>query len=420
MGTMGVVMLAAEDGTPASPSDPFTAIMEKLIDVGGFSEVVACVAITASLAAIMSTADSLIIAISQLVTVEIVYPLLPNATPATMSWCGRLVSLCSVILALVVGLAWNEGITDLGKIQFPLTMQTVGPFLIGLFANKMLDCHPWTITAGVWSSSLYVVGIYFGYLRLGAHPSPLAIDSGITGICIQVLLIIIMETARRMLPEKDAGDDKTPDKEKLLHPNRPAWDVPTMSRFGTSSLSADLVWKSMDGFYEPMTSLYWNALMFLSLSLTTPLVAPSEPPFADDGSFLYLPYVIQGLPWWATKAIILSIIPFIVLLVGVYKVPRDFPMLDENEVGKKGVDVDTVDLTPKEYGRRSSYDEPNVGIRQRRSTISNTMAELGIHQEKAQEDMSQFKRLSTLVYQDLDVLDEDDGEEPAKDEVADA
>ena len=61
------------------------------------------IAVTASLAAIMSTADSLIISISQLVTVEIVYPLRPNSTPTEISFVGKFVSFISVIIALLVG-----------------------------------------------------------------------------------------------------------------------------------------------------------------------------------------------------------------------------------------------------------------------------------------------------------------------------
>jgi Na+/proline symporter len=60
-------------------------------------------AITAGLAAIMSTADSLLIAISQLITVEIVYPMRPNSTPNNIAWFARLISTISVALSLLIG-----------------------------------------------------------------------------------------------------------------------------------------------------------------------------------------------------------------------------------------------------------------------------------------------------------------------------
>ena len=107
IGTIGVSMLLNkedENGNPIEvPANPASAILEELISIGGIGEVSGVIAITASLAAIMSTADSLIIAISQLVTTEIIYPLRPKATPTEMALAGKIVSLCSVILALLVG-----------------------------------------------------------------------------------------------------------------------------------------------------------------------------------------------------------------------------------------------------------------------------------------------------------------------------
>lgn len=406
LGTMGVAILVSpDDGSPLSPADPFTAILESVMDLGGFANACACVGITASLAAIMSTTDSLIIAISHLLTVEVFYPMMPNTTPARMAWFGRGSSVLAVSFALIVGLLWDEGISDLGKIQFPLTAQVVPPFLLGLFVkNSAFDVHPWCLTAAVASSSIYVVGIYFGYLKHAAK-SPIAIDSGITGLVIQVVLIVSFESMYRLvLSENKTKFTNKIHTTELLYPDRPSWDVPKMSRFGTNTLTPQLVWKSMKGFYEPMTSMNWNILMFLSISLTTPLVAPSEPALAEDGStFLSSPYTINGLPWWAFKIILLSAVPFVFLLIAIYKIPTDFPLEDEVKIQKEGVDVDLVHLTPKELGRRSSYDEQNVLIHQRRSSIAVTMEEMGIRQpstttEEEEEAAPSDKRLSNLVY----------------------
>ena len=96
-------MLANENGEAANPANPFSAILEEIMALGGFAEAAGVVAITASLAAIMSTADSLIIAISQLITTEVIYPLRPKATPTEMAMAGKMASLFSVVLALLVG-----------------------------------------------------------------------------------------------------------------------------------------------------------------------------------------------------------------------------------------------------------------------------------------------------------------------------
>jgi len=109
LGTVGVVILADKDGNYTSPANPFASIVEEIMNLGGFAKATGTIAVTASLAAIMSTADSLIIAISQLVTVEMVYPLRPHATTIEMTLIGKGVSLISVALSLLVGLYWDEG-----------------------------------------------------------------------------------------------------------------------------------------------------------------------------------------------------------------------------------------------------------------------------------------------------------------------
>ena len=108
IGTMGVQMLY--DAGNEDPPSPFTAILEQFLALGGFPEAVGVIALTASLAAIMSTADSLIIAISQLITVEVIWPSKPDASQSQLTWLARLSSLLAVIIALVTGIFWKAGV----------------------------------------------------------------------------------------------------------------------------------------------------------------------------------------------------------------------------------------------------------------------------------------------------------------------
>ena len=139
LGTVGVQMLNGAD-----VASPFTSILEEVMNVGGFAKFVGIIAFTASLAAIMSTADSLIIALSQLVTVEVLYPMFKSKSPGFITVLGRCVSFVAVAISLGVGILWKSGVSDLGAIQFPLTMQGVPAFLFALFAtSKATDVHPW-------------------------------------------------------------------------------------------------------------------------------------------------------------------------------------------------------------------------------------------------------------------------------------
>ena len=112
MGTIGVKML----GEGAHPANPFSTILEKLMDLGGFPQVAGVIAVTASLAAIMSAADSLIIAVSQLITMEIIRPYLGNVQDPDVvheehdiTRYAKFVSFGSVLIATLIGLFWDDG-----------------------------------------------------------------------------------------------------------------------------------------------------------------------------------------------------------------------------------------------------------------------------------------------------------------------
>jgi solute:Na+ symporter, SSS family len=156
LGTVGVQFLKGEGGT-----SPFASIIETMMNLGGFPEAVGVIAYTASLAAIMSTADSLIIAISQLITVEFIYPMIPTATPKQITWYGRGVPFVVVVIALVICVHWQSGISDLAQLQFPITTMVVPPFLFGLFASGRYDVHPWSLSIGTTVATVYIFIIYF-------------------------------------------------------------------------------------------------------------------------------------------------------------------------------------------------------------------------------------------------------------------
>ncbi|KAL3916705.1 MAG: hypothetical protein SGILL_005057 [Bacillariaceae sp.] len=429
IGTMGVTMLANEDGTPTDSANLFTDIIETMMDLGGFARGAGTIAITAGLAAIMSTTDSLIIAISQLVTVEVIYPMKPNATPTGVAWYGRITSLVAALIALLIGIFWNEGITDFGKIQFAIATQIVPVFLIGLYAHgRTSDAHPWCITAGAVAAFFYVVAIYFGYLKI--NPDAVPIQAGITGICLQFVVIYALEFARRLIGGGNNGDKvHTSD---LLYPGRPEWDVPKLSRFGAHTLTPNLLWKSMVGRYEPMVNPSWSMFMFFSISVVTPLVAQLEPPLNPDGGedvFLYTPAIVNGIPWWAFKIILLCVIPFATLLISVLKMPTSYHF-DEKKISKKGVDPDLVPLTPEEMGRRTSYDAQNELVHRRRSSISHTMDDMGFSYPEGDSENSENananpfapssvqKRLSALVTGHMLNIEEGEGGSTAKNEDA--
>jgi solute:Na+ symporter, SSS family len=430
VGTVGVQILGGVE-----TKNPVSDILEKVMELGGMALVVGVIFFTASLAAIMSTADSLMIAISQLITVEIVYPLRPKGTPAEMAFVGKFISFFATALSLLLGIYWDEGLSDLVKIQTPLSAQAVPPFLIGLYSSRSsLDIHPWCVAFGAMTATVYVITIYFGYLS--KVDAPVGIDAGITGFCVQFTVILLLESTRRLLglgksaKRSDNSKNKIGDIEvSLLYPGRPSWDIPKLLRFGDHALTPELLWKSMEGVHEPVTNPWWVFTMFFSMTMVTPWTAEHQPPLDTSGSgnvFLTPPAIVGGLPWWVFKSLMMCTVPTILLFISIFQMPDDFPV-DEVKIGTEGIDPDLVELTYKERGQRTSYDEPNASIRQRRSSIMKTMEELGLdghtHEKRASiVSLNEGqRRLSAMALEgsrafhindkDMDVLKELDEEE---------
>ena len=200
-------------------------------------------------------------------------------------------------------------------------------------------------------------------------------------------------------------DIKT-DEIQLLYPGRPQWDIPKLARFGDRPLTPQLVWKSMEGVREPMASAWWCFLMFVALSIVTPLTAQLQPPLDTEGltgnTFLYPPPVVNGLPWWAFKSLMMCLLTTLLLLGAIMRMPNDFP-INETKIEKEGIDPDIVEMTMEEMNTRTSYDSRNDLIHQRRSSIAQTMEELGFVDVKSEtmviEPTPSQRKLAALALQ---------------------
>lgn len=366
MGTVGVQILGNEEVT----NSPFSSIIEKIMELGGFCEFVGVIAFTAGLAAVMSTADSLIIASSQLITTEIMFPIIEKyhyndaLSLNTITWCSRIVSLITTIIALLIGLFWDAGITAMGALQFPLSMQCVPIFYLGLYGGggqgiSFADPHPWCIAIGAILSTLYVFLFYFCYLDNDRVDSPKGINAGVTGACLQVTIIVFCEILHRcyFFPRMQQQQEQHKDHQnesnggsvstnntaatttRLIYPNRPEWDKPDVqSRFGATTLTPKLLNSMMVGVEEPFKNVWYALFLFCIITLTIPIAPPSQPPMTTiDGvlSFVTPPSIVRGIPWWAMKLIIICIIPYVMIVSTILRVPREFPSintsLDENE-----------------------------------------------------------------------------------------
>jgi hypothetical protein len=249
--------------------------------------------------------------------------------------------------------------------------------MVGLFGTTELDCHPWSLGAGAIASTVFIFGIYFGHLDSCGDCG--GINAGILGILIQAAVIALFEGIRRTwLPEHWHSPATSG---ALIFPNRPQWDIPKRARFGENPLTPTLVWKMMKGTDEPFANRWYCTLLFVTISMVTPFVAPGLPvDVADLGDV-----VTNGLPWWVIKMFSLAVLPTVILLIAMVRMPnryslsewrRDDSKLDLiSSTQETAVDPDVIEMTPEELCHRTSYDSRNELVYRRRMQI---LQKLGI------------------------------------------
>jgi hypothetical protein len=161
------------------------------------------------------------------------------------------------------------------------------------------------------------------------------LDSGVTGVVLNVASAMIFEIVYRVFwrpscPRNDSNDDDENNSiRKLIHPGRPDWDVPNLDRFGQESLTPTLLNGMMTGVKEHARSGWYVLLIFLSVTMVMPWEPSSQPPIDEEtGEWIVLPVVVRGLPWWVLKQILLCIVPYVILLVTILQMPKEYPDID--------------------------------------------------------------------------------------------
>ena len=250
-------------------------------------------------------------------------------------------------------LSWDKGITDLGNINFALSFQSVFIFMIGLFATNKTDFHPWCLSAGAITATLFVFVFYFGYTKRAENP--VGINAGVGGFGLNLLIAFSLEAYRRRFVASDEFDSNE-DQRDLIFPYRPGWDIPHRARFGDRALTPNLLWKMMEGVEEPLTDPWFGILIFTLISFMCPILVPGLPEIAANTP------TVNGLPWWASKMILTGIIPTFILLYVISRIPNNFPKVEAG----KNADPDVLELTQEEMGHRSNYDSRNYLVAQRR------------------------------------------------------
>ena len=189
--TVGIVGASQFPGFSGRDTEHITLLI--LSDLAQKNPVVSPVLvlfISAAIAAIMSTVDSALLAISSLSTQDIYRRIKPQSDEKTLTYLGKVFSWVIMALAAVLAIYLPQTIWRLMEIKLELLCQISPAILIGIHL-KNLDKH--MILSGILSGTgvaLFIIGSNMLGFQIPAKPW--GIHAGVWGLLVNCLVVFIL------------------------------------------------------------------------------------------------------------------------------------------------------------------------------------------------------------------------------------
>jgi len=189
--TIGIVGASQFPGFSGRDTEHITLLI--LSDLAQKNPVVSPVLvlfISAAIAAIMSTVDSALLAISSLSTQDIYRRIKPQSDEKTLTYLGKVFSWVIMALAAVLAIYLPQTIWRLMEIKLELLCQIAPAILIGIHI-KNLDKH--MILSGILSGTgvaLFIIGSNMLGFQIPAKPW--GIHAGVWGLLVNCMVVFIL------------------------------------------------------------------------------------------------------------------------------------------------------------------------------------------------------------------------------------
>ena len=130
----GVMAAAYVPGFEVEPDKILTVVCREIQQQGVAGRMLVVLLFAAILAALMSTADSVLLSVSSMITKDFYAPLIrPEASDAELTRVGKMVSWTLISVATILAIAFkNTDLVTLLKVKFDLIVQLAPMFFLGL------------------------------------------------------------------------------------------------------------------------------------------------------------------------------------------------------------------------------------------------------------------------------------------------
>lgn len=276
---LGITSMAYSPSWPQATRDmssTFAQIGEELMKKGGFEYMLVTLMMCSSLAAVMSSADSVMMGVSSTIAIDMVQGLSApdiEISAETTVHIGELVSVVQVLVAIFAGrMITPPQFIHLLLAQNGILAQVVPAFMLGLFTKVSAR----SITAGMFAGLATVVLLIFAF----SNPFGAICPDANLGLAINVIVVAITNVVA-------PGPDKWV---RNLH------YIQLEHKYGGPMLTPEDIDECCADMKEPPPML--PILMLCVALLASPL-------WAEDGSEVGM---LMGLPSWAVWSLIWSVV----------------------------------------------------------------------------------------------------------------
>lgn len=291
----GIVMgiAAAAEFPMNAPANAFMTVCGSMFNQGGFFAFVATLFMTSSIAAFMSTSDSIVLAVSNTLTVDLVKNWLwPKASTPILLVVSKLISLSTLCLGVILGLYSGLELFDFVNIAQGFMNCVLAPYYIGLYWDR-LSASACTLSTVI--SIIVLLSVEYGVYQKRAAGAIIG-DSKIlssawcaaSSIGCSIFFTVLFAL---IWPKLNDDDDKA---------DFMKWDAlgdAVNSRYGKSRLSVPIMKRLTSHIKQPSDSVTgWVLFAFAAIAPAASLPWGKDE-FKDEG--------IRGpFPMWASNTFI--------------------------------------------------------------------------------------------------------------------
>eukprot|EP01121_Diplochlamys_sp_Union-15-3_P012872 TRINITY_DN3917_c0_g1_i7.p1 TRINITY_DN3917_c0_g1~~TRINITY_DN3917_c0_g1_i7.p1 ORF type:complete len:388 (-),score=32.40 TRINITY_DN3917_c0_g1_i7:17-1180(-) len=183
---IGLISVTLFNSDSVRSDQVFTLLMRMLLSKGGFAYWIVSVLMAATVASIMSTADSILMGISSLICLNVVKAhFWKNITEKKNIIVSKITSVVVLAISVTATNFFHLDLKDMLIVQMGILMQAAPSFYLGLY-----------LTTPVLTSFALITGLIIGNLAsiviVILFKKPFGVDAGIYGLGLNLLTVLII------------------------------------------------------------------------------------------------------------------------------------------------------------------------------------------------------------------------------------